>query len=132
MANFSYNGVDYDISEKYSNRDMTGWNISSAEDMDGIVIVNSCLASQDLSAQVLPANLTGATFIRCNLDNVFIPDGNTVIDCSNRFIAEQNDGEDWLIDPQTLAPIEPVNKKLLEMNGQNTDPALIPAERVAE
>lgn len=108
----------------YSNRDLTGFNLS-AENMDGMTIENSCL-----SDATLPPTLTGTTFIDCNMDNVTVPEGNTLIRCSNRMIAVQNDGEDWVLDPITREPIEPVNKKYLEMIGANTDPALIPEEPV--
>ena len=106
----------------YSNRDLTGFNLST-ENMDGMTIENSCL-----SDATLPPTLTGATFIDCNMDNVIVPEGNTMIRCSNRTIRLQNDGDDWVCDPVTLEPIEPVNKKSREMQGLNIDPALIPEE----
>jgi len=51
----------------YSNRDLTGFNLSS-EDLDGMTIENSCL-----SGASLPQSLKGATFIDCNMDNVIVP-----------------------------------------------------------
>lgn len=81
----------------YTNADMTGWDLSDHTDMNGLIIEGLCL-SQCAPRNVLPASLTGVTFIDCNLDNVRIPSGNTRIRGSNRFYQVQDDGQDWEID----------------------------------
>lgn len=128
----TYNNIEYEISESYSFKDMTGWDLSAREDMDGIVIYGSCLSHETPDAETLPTNLTGATFIKCNLDNVKVPPGNTVIDCSVRRFSVQNDLEDWIINPVTRAPVEPINRKMFESLGLSIDPRNIPAERQSE
>jgi hypothetical protein len=85
--------------ETYSEQDMTGWDLSGRTDMSGITIHGLCLSHEKPEANVLPADLTGTTFIACNLDNVYVPLGNTLIDCSNRmFKANPDDAHDWEVD----------------------------------
>jgi hypothetical protein len=93
----------------YSNKDFSGRNLSDRTDMDGLVIENTCFANETPKAKIFPENMTGVTFVSCNLDNVFIPSGNLMISCSMRCIGVQPDGSDWLLDPDTLEPISPLN-----------------------
>jgi hypothetical protein len=73
-------GADtYVCDDVYSFKDMTGWNLSTKTDMDGRTICRSVLSNETPDAQVLPPTLTGVTFVGCNLDNVDIPPGNTVV-----------------------------------------------------
>lgn len=109
---------------------MTGWDLSHEGNLNGLVIYNSCLSNETPDAQTLPQGLFGVIFIACNLDNVFIPPGNTVIDCTTRQFKVQNDLEDWIIDPVAKTPIEPVNKKFFLIRGLSIDPKDIPAEKL--
>ncbi|MHC4397693.1 MAG: hypothetical protein ACYS1A_18780 [Planctomycetota bacterium] len=103
------------------------------------VIKNYCFAQEfsidDVVTEgkrVLPAGLTGVEFIDCNLDNVFIPPGNTVTRGSNKLIQIKNDLMDWVLDNATKLPTEPSNLKRANLMGLNTDPLQIPVERQAE
>lgn len=83
---------------------------------------------------IFPAAMTGVIFKRCNLDNVYIPPGNTItedagISSSHRRIRVQNDLEDWIVDA-TGNPIEPVNLAAAIEEGKNTDPKNIPASPI--
>lgn len=129
MSLIKHNGITYDIDDKLSNKDFTGHDLSLRADLDGKVIYGSCLSNETPNAKVLPTSLIGATFIVCNLDNVLVPDGNHVIDCSVRRFKVQNDGEDWIIDPVTLEPIEPINKATYGKLGLSSDPADLPDEK---
>lgn len=100
MSQLNYKGTIYEINDALSHKDMTGWDLSALQDMDSQVIYNTCLSNETPDAAVLPATLTGATFIACNLDNVLIPAGNTVIDCLTRRFQVQNDGEDWFLEEE--------------------------------
>lgn len=94
-------GKKQDCCDTYSNRDMTGWDLSDRKDMNNKFIHGLCL-SHESPSNCLPPKLTGATFYACNLDNVIIPVGNTVDStCSNRFFKVQDDGQDWLIDAKS-------------------------------
>lgn len=119
------NGIAYEVSEKYSNKDMTGWDLSDRTDMSGLVIHGFCLSNEKPDANVLPSDLRGVTFLACNLDNVVIPDGNILINCSNRRFQVQTDGDDWVVN-QELEPLEPLNKKHYQMMGKSIDPADLP------
>jgi hypothetical protein len=111
--------------ETYSNKDMTGWDLSDRTDMSGIYIEGLCLSQETPDAQVLPKDLTGTTFVACNLSNVVVPDGNILIDCHTTRFEAQNDLMDWKIDEENN-PIEPVDIKTFERLGISTDPADIP------
>lgn len=121
------NGVRHKCCDNYSNRDMTGWDLSDRKDMDNLVIHGLCLSNETPNAQVLPPKLTGTTFIACNLDNVAIPPGNKLIDCSNRLFKVQEDGHDWCICPDKLTPLEPLNLQAHIDAGLSIDPAKIEA-----
>lgn len=82
----------------YDNQDFTGQDLSDRTDMDGLTITGSCFSHEKPDSQCLPANLTGATFVHCNLDNIFIPVGNTAFECSARRFMAMEDGQDWEVD----------------------------------
>lgn len=93
-----YEGQEYTISEKYSYKTMQGYDLTSATDMDNIVIYSSSFYREVPNSVVFPSGLTNTTFIKCNLDNCVIPAGATLIDCSTRKFQAQEDGYDWLLD----------------------------------
>lgn len=115
---------------KYSNKDFAGQNLTSKTDMDNLIIQNSCFSTEVPHTQVFPSNMIGTTFIDCNLDNIQMPEGCTIVDCSNRFFQVQIDGQDWLVDRDTLEPIEPFNLKRAVQLGLNTDPNNIQAMEI--
>lgn len=126
----TYNGITYKCDDTYSDKDCTGWDLSDRKNMNGIVIHGLCLSNETPNAQVLPKDLQGTTFLLCNLDNVFIPPGNQLIDCSNRLFEVQTDGEDWQLDPKTLDPIAPINVDAYTALGLSVDPADLPQEQL--
>lgn len=114
-------------------------NYKDETDMNGAEIVGSCFYQEaafgttgDPSIEIFPSTMTGVTFRRCNLDNVIVPPGNTIImevpdTCSHRRIRCQNDLEDWVLD-SLGNPVEPVAIKLYRQLGLSTDPRDIPDE----
>lgn len=117
------------INEKYSYKDFLDKDLTSlpASDFNNSEIVGSCFYQQAKpDTQVFPTRMTGVAFIRCNLDNVLIPSGNTIkSDCCHRKIVIQNDLEDWIVD-DLGKPVEPVNRKVFERLGLSIDPKDIP------
>lgn len=116
---------------KYSFEDFTNQKFFDMTDLNGSVIVGSCFYqdpnSQDADprVKVFPDDMRGVTFIECNLDNVYIPPGNTVDPlCSCRRIKRQNDGESWILN-EDLEPIEPLRKERLAAVGGNVVPRKI-------
>lgn len=103
----TYNKIEYDYNEVFSFKDFT--NRTNIE-LSGVVYA-SCFSQETPDNQIFVAGMTGVTFIKCNLDNVSIPDGNTVIDCSQKRFKVQNDLNDWIIDTANN-PVEPVNAKI--------------------
>jgi len=121
---------------EYSFEDFTNQKLFDATDLDGSVIVGSCFYqdpdSQDADprVKVFPDDMQGVTFIECNLDNVYVPPGNTVdLLCSCRRIKRQNDGESWILN-EDLVPIEPLSKERLAAVGGNIVPRKIPRRAI--
>lgn len=84
--------------------------------------------------EVFRQNMIGVKFVCTRLDNVFVPDGNFIINeingqpCgSHNLIQVQNDLEDWVIDGNG-EPIEPINKDAFLEKGISIDPDDIPNE----
>ena len=86
------------INEKYSRQDFSNMKFTdvAASEFNNTTIVGSNFYQEFfLDVDVFPNSVTGVTFENCNLDNVVIPDGCTLINCSNRRIQIQNDGRLW-------------------------------------
>ena len=125
------------INEKYSYKDFTNrtFNNVCVDEFNGKGdIVGSSFyqemdtSEQEVSRNIFPSEMVGVEFKRCNLDNVFMPGGNTVAkNCSHRLIRCQNDLNDWVVDENNV-PIEPVNKKYRLSQGLNVDPKDIPKQ----
>ena len=86
----------------YSNKDFTNRDLREVEDINGQTITGSCFSQERPNTHVFPFDMKGVTFINCNLDNCFIPAGNTVQGGSQRRFRAQDDGFDWLIDESGL------------------------------
>ena len=105
-----YNDIEYRLDERYSRKDFTGRTLKE-ENMTNVVIYGSCFSQEILDRHVFPDNMIGVTFIKCNLDNCYIPPGNITIDCWRRRFKVQNDLNDWLVDDSDN-PIKPLNHKI--------------------
>lgn len=114
----------------YSRKDFTGRTLIEATDLNDQTITGSCFSQETPDSEIFPVGMTGVTFINCNLDNVVIPDGNTLIDCSNRRFQVQNDLNDWEIDHND-EPVKLVNSLVLDKMGiDQPDPASLPDDPV--
>ena len=97
-----------------------------AEEFSDQHIVKTCFAQQEPDTLVFPDGVRGLTLSYCDLTNVLIPDGVTIVEgCLVQSVKVQNDGNDWVLDAEKK-PVEPVNKKYLESQGMSVDPADIP------
>lgn len=112
------------FSENYSLKDLTGQSFLDADDLTpGTVIRGSCFYQEGKpNCHIFPEDMTGVTFERCNLDNCFVPPGNTLADqagipCTNKQILVQNDLRDWIIEDEK--PVEVMGKKYWEAQGVN-------------
>ena len=79
----------------YSHKDFTGRFLGERTDMNGLTIKGSCFSQEKPDTHCFPEDMTGVTFEYCNLDNCFIPAGNTVVEGSQRRYEVQNDGNEW-------------------------------------
>lgn len=84
----------------YSHKDFTGQDLSD-RNLDGLTICGSCFSQETPDRHIFSDKMTGVTFLWCNLDNVYIPPGNTAKNCSQRIFKAQPDGEDWILDSAT-------------------------------
>jgi len=111
--------------ETHSFKDYTGARANNLDVLDGLTIEGSCFSQEIPDSHIFRDDMTGVTFIGCNLDNVFIPNGNIVIGCSQNRFEVQNDLEDWHIDAND-DPVVPINEKQFLQLGLSIDPADIP------
>ncbi len=97
------------------------------KELDGITIYASCFCQSVLDTDVFPADVKNLTLVYCNLDNVNIPAGVTVVEFrpAIRFKV-QNDLRDWELDGNNL-PVKVCGEKAWIMAGCSVDPADIPA-----
>lgn len=114
--------------KKYSFQDFTNEKFFETDDLDGSVIIGSCFYQDvegregDPRTEIFPSNMVGVTFIECNLDNVYIPQGNTIDStCSSRRVKRMYDGRLWILNA-VLTPVEPLHKIRLRQIGANINP----------
>lgn len=93
-----YNNIDYDCSPGLSLKDFTGRRVVTSDVSSGDCIYGSCFSQETPDTNVFPIEVDGLTFIKCNLDNVEIPENSTLIDCVSRRFKCQNDLRDWEVD----------------------------------
>lgn len=97
-------GIVYAISDKYSFKSLMNRSHTDETDMSNLIIYMSSLYNEQPDSRIFPSGMTGTTFINCNLDNLIIPPGNTVIGGSHIRFKAQEDGFDWELD-QNNQPI---------------------------
>ena len=91
----------------YSRKDFTGRSLIDVVDLSGQTITGSCFSHETPDTHIFPEDMTGVTFLYCNLDNCFIPPGNTVGDgCSvRRYLHQPDTDETWIVDANNT-PVE--------------------------
>ncbi|MFH1353994.1 MAG: hypothetical protein ABIH36_01780 [bacterium] len=119
------------INEKYSYRDFTHQSFSdvpAAEFNDTTIIGTSFYQENDPYKKIFPDDIKGVIFKRCNLDNVYIPEGNIIEGGTHKQLQLQNDLDEWLVD-RDLNPIEPMNKEERLAAGVSINPQDIPRHK---
>lgn len=122
--------LDLDADDELSLKDFTWWRFTHRPDMDfaGKVIYASCFSQETPDSVVFPDDLR-ATFVRCNLSNVVIPAGVTVIDCNTMRYKCCADLRDWELGASD-EPVKVLGEKYWLQQGCSVDPADIPAEKM--
>lgn len=98
-------------------------------EFDGKIVYASNFSQKTPDTFVFPKDMKGVTFVKCNLDNVIVPEGNTVLDCSQKRYQAQNDLNDWIVN-EAYEPLMPVNHKQFTKRGLSVPtPDMIPLEK---
>lgn len=92
-----FENQEYDCSVEFSSKDFTGHSLVDKA-MSNKYIYGSCFSHETPDSIVFPESMTEVVFINCNLDNCFIPEGNTILGRQPRRFKVQEDGFDWLVD----------------------------------
>ena len=104
----------------------------TAKDWSNCEVRGSCFYRAGEARAIMPDDVTGLVLRDCNLDNCILPKGATVEGGTHKNLWVQNDGATWVCDWVTDAPVAPLNLKYHIAEGLNTDPALIPAEKLTD
>lgn len=127
----TYNKTIYDCSDEHSFKPYAGREFAS-QDLDGLAIYQTNFSQEEPDKEIFNNKMTGVTFIKCNLSNVFIPEGNTVVDCIQTRFKAQNDLNDWEIDDSDK-PLRTLNHNIFLKKGLDApDPKDIPVTKVSE
>ena len=110
-----YEHLEYD--EELSFKSFVNQDVSHI-DFNGKVIYSSLFYHEKPNSEPFPMGMSGAKFIKCNLDNLLVPEGNDLIESYNRWFEAQGDGQDWYVYEDDLTPIAPFNYKTYLKNGE--------------
>ena len=132
-------GVDcfaQEINQKYSYKDFRDMNFLDidAVEFSDTIIVGTCFSqtlwykNKPRRVKIFPDDITGVIFKECNLDNVYIPPGNTVDGGTNKFFKTMEDGQFWILDENNRKPIAPLDPAIFDEFGWSKDPKDIPTE----
>lgn len=114
------------IKYSYRNFNETIFETVDPSEWNNTEIVGSCFYHENEPGTIVfVKGIQGVTFTRCNLDNVYIPEGNTLVECTDKRIKVQNDVEDWIVDEDNK-PIEPLHKQRFITEGKSIDPKDLP------
>lgn len=104
----NFEGTNYTLNDAYSFKDFTNRSLADRV-IRNTVVYGSCFLHETPDSVTFAANMSGVTFIKCNLDNVIIPAGNTIISCSQRRFKVQNDLRDWEVSALNV-PLSLINQ----------------------
>lgn len=128
-----YEGQWIEMNDKYSFKNFTNQDLSKEKDLKNINIYSSTFYQQcglnDTPGwrHIFPEDMKGVTFYNCDLNNVYVPPGNTIIDPCGRhkLLKEQNDRTQWILN-EDLSPKAPLHYEYFIKLGISTDPKDIP------
>ena len=133
MTSFAF--AETPVNEKYSFKAFPYHGLSfknvNVKEFNNTIIKGSCFYQEwvegdsNVIKDIFPDGMKGVTFINCNLDNIYIPVGNTILGSSHKKIAVQNDLSDWILDNQ-LKPKIPMDKEQRLKAGISIDSKDIP------
>lgn len=116
-----------DIKRGFKHKTFLNLSVSEFNNSD---IVNSNFSQEFPFTDVFPNNISNVNFVNCNLNNCNIPQGCTLVNCTNKHFELQNDGEHWVIN-NNHEPIEPLDIKKFNKAKLDTKPNSIPSKKVS-
>lgn len=103
--------IEYD--DEYSFKSFT--NVCFLDDpkfnFNNRVIYRTDFSQEIPESHIFNEQTKGVTFVCCNLSNVFIPQGNTILDCIQIRSKIQNDLNTWIVDDNNN-PIKPLDYEI--------------------
>lgn len=126
-----HEGTTYEVDEELSFKIFTNWDLKEHPELDlnGKIIYASSFYNETPDADILPTGLSGATFIKCDLNNVIVPGDNTIIDCTQERIEVMNDLRSWVTDPEGNA-VKVLDEEYWQAKGVSIDPRTIPDKKI--
>lgn len=122
--------IEFD--DKLSGKDFTGKSLKDEHILPGTNIYASVFYQENKPDEhIFPEDMAGVSFYNCNLDNVYVPLGNTIIGGTHKNMMVQNDLRDWEID-ETAKPIKVSNEKYWIAEGCSVDPKDIPLTKIVD
>jgi len=133
MGKVQLNSEIINYNDEWSFKNFSNMHVPVNQMPSDIVVYSSIFYHEEPDYSPFPEGMTGVTFVKCNLDNLIIPPGNTVIECSQKRFKAQNDLNFWEIDENNL-PTVPIGgtKQWTKFGLSVPDPKDIPAEKVSE
>ena len=130
-----------EMNQKYSYQAYPYHNLSfkdrPASEFNNTVIIGSCFYQEWVEGDtkvvkdIFPDGITGVTFEKCNLDNIYVPSGNKIKDGCHRKLKIQNDLSTWILNDD-LTPKEPLDKKRRVKTGISVKPKDIPNKKLTK
>lgn len=99
------------------------------KELDGLVVYSTTFYQEARDVDIFPSDVQNLTLAFCNLDNVKIPAGVTLIQCSTRRLQVQNDLRDWELNDKNL-PVKVTNEAYEKSLGRSIDPTDIPPVKI--
>ena len=125
-----HEGTTYEVDDELSFKIFTNWNLKEHQfDFNGKTVYASSFYNETPDSDILPDGIKDVTFLKCDLNNIIIPEGNTVIDCSQERIELMNDMRDWITDPEGNAQ-KVVGEEYWVSKGVSVDPQVIPSKKI--
>lgn len=123
-----YGKTIYDCSDEHSFKCYAGREFSGIK-LDGLTIYQTNFAQETPDKEIFDSKVKNLTFVKCNLSNVSLPTGSTVVDCIQTRFKCQNDLNDWEIDGSGK-PLRTLNYNIFLKKGLDLpDPIDIPATK---
>lgn len=130
MGVVKLSGIEIEYDDEWSFKNFVNQDLHHLTQIHDVIIYSSQFYWEKPDSNPFPSWAKNLTFIKCNLDNIIIPNDSVVIQCSQKRFESQNDLNDWEIDSDDN-PVRPVIYQVFEKLGLDIPhPDDIPEEPV--